>query len=278
MNRRKIEFILKKDKENTEKKIKKFDKYLLDAPFFINISKFFHAFLLFLFDIIKKIFKKDKESLHLFGIYGYFGLPGQGKTMSLSYKLLKLRQKYGDKIIIMTNYNFKYQDFAFTDWHQLLERYDKPVIVGWDEVQNDFNSREFKTFPIELLTFLTQNRKGNGVQIHYTAQRWDRVDKVFRELTNICYQTRTAFNRFTTSRGYSWMDYECILTATGWKQRARIHGYHTFRFVQTDFLRDCYNSFQMLDSAKDKFKDNTETIQEQNKRYINNKIEQKSLF
>ena len=46
----------------------------------------------------------------------------------------------------------------------LLKEYDKPVVFAWDEVQNEFNSRDFKNFPVELLTLLTQNRKGHGKQ------------------------------------------------------------------------------------------------------------------
>ena len=36
--------------------------------------------------------RKNKE-VHLYGIYGYFGLPGYGKTMAMSWELLELRKK-----------------------------------------------------------------------------------------------------------------------------------------------------------------------------------------
>ena len=97
--------------------------------------------------IIKRIIDKKNMGIHLYGIYGFFGLPGRGKTMAMSYQLQKLRKQYGDNIYIMTNYNYLDQDFEFTSWKDLLKEYDKPLVVAWDEVQNEFNSRDFKSFP-----------------------------------------------------------------------------------------------------------------------------------
>ena len=115
---------------------------------------------------LKDAFKNRKnKEVHLYGIYGYFGLPGYGKTMAMSWELLELRKKYQDKIYIFTNYGFKEEDKPFDNWRMLLETYDKPAIFAWDEVQNEFNSRDFKNFPVELLTLLTQNRKGHGKRV-----------------------------------------------------------------------------------------------------------------
>ena len=168
----------------------------LSQPFYVRIF-------LALKYLLQSIFHpKRDEKLHLYGIYGFLGLPGHGKTVALTYILNEYRKKYGDDILICTNYFFEGQDFAFDNWQQLLAQYDKPLIVAWDEVQNEFNSRNFKNFPTALLTLLTQNRKGNGIQILYTAQRFDRVDKVFRELTNYFFDCKTLFGRLTNCKGY----------------------------------------------------------------------------
>ena len=135
--------------------------------------------------VFKKFKDKKEMGVHLYGIYGFFGLPGKGKTMAMSKMLMDMREQYGDSIYIMTNYAYNDQDFEFTSWKDLLKEYDKPLVVAWDEVQNEFNSRDFKSFPISLLTLLTQVRKKNGIQILYTAQRWHFVDKNFRSLSNI---------------------------------------------------------------------------------------------
>lgn len=203
--------------------------------------------------LFKAIFKPDKEKkLHLYGIYGFLGLPGQGKTMALTYVLNEYRKKYGDDIYICTNYFFEGQDFAFEHWEQLLQQYDKPLVVAWDEVQNEFNSRNFKNFPTALLTLLTQNRKGNGIQILYTAQRFDRVDKVFRELTNYFFDCRTIFKRFTKCKAYDDETYLMLHQEVDINKKMKIHKSFSIKFVQTDELRNMYDSYKMLDSAKSK--------------------------
>lgn len=215
---------------------------ILILPFFI------------LNDILKKIYDKYKkqENIKLFGIYGYFGLWGQGKTVGMTKTLYDLRRKYKDKIYIFTNYGFKLEDKPFTNWEMLLEEYDKPAIFAWDEVQNEFNSRDFKNFPTELLTILTQNRKGHGKRIYYTAQRWNRVDKVFRELTHICYECKTHFGRLTFLKGYFWEDYEEYISNSQVKFKMKVKPNRFKAFVQTDKIRSMYDSYQMLQTAKTK--------------------------
>ncbi|WZL74071.1 hypothetical protein QBE52_04855 [Clostridiaceae bacterium 35-E11] len=215
-----------------------------------------------LIDIRRAIKNKKNKKIHLYGIYGYLGLPGYGKTMAMSYELQKLREKYGDRIYIFTNYFWRDQDAPFDNWRMLLETYDKPTIFAWDEVQNEFNSRDFKKFPTELLTLLTQNRKGHGKRILYTAQRWNRIDKVFRELTMHVAECKTRFGRLTSLKFYDWEDYEMLLSTPDVNRRMKIRPKTRKLFVQTDELRDSYDSYQMLESAKSKdYIDRTERIQ-----------------
>lgn len=202
--------------------------------------------------LVKKIIDKKNMGIHLYGIYGYFGLPGKGKTMAMSHKLNKLREQYGDDIYIMTNYFYKDQDFEFNSWKDLLKEYDKPLVVAWDEVQNEFNSRDFKSFPISLLTLLTQVRKKNGIQILYTAQRWHFVDKNFRSLSFGCYECGTILGNLSYTRLYDPVDYDNLCSQSDYDKRRRIHPKFTESFLQTKELRECYNSYQMLESAKTK--------------------------
>lgn len=202
--------------------------------------------------IYRKIQDKKNMGIHLYGIYGYFGLPGRGKTMAMSYELKKLRKQYGDKIYIMTNYFYKDQDFEFTSWKDLLKEYDKPLVVAWDEVQNEFNSRDFKSFPISLLTLLTQVRKKNGIQILYTAQRWHFVDKNFRSLSFGCYECGTILGSLSFARLYDPVDYDNLCSTSEYNKRMKIHPKYTISFLQTKDIRNCYDSYRMLESAKSK--------------------------
>lgn len=216
------------------------------------LLQFIYWKLIDLYRSINNKIKKIEKKPHLYGIYGYFGLPGKGKTMALTYELERLRKKHGDKIYIMTNYFYEGQDIEFKSWEQLLKTYDKPLVVAWDEVQNEFTSRNFKNFPIELLTLLTQNRKGNGVRIMYTAQRYNRVDKVFRELTHYAIMCNTILGRLTRMRYYHWEDYEQLNTTSNVDMKVKIRQTKTISFVQTDKIRELYNSYKMLESAKSK--------------------------
>lgn len=200
--------------------------------------------------LYKSVKDKKEKGIHLYGIYGFFGLPGKGKTMGMCNELRRLRKLYGDNIYIMTNFCYNDEDFPFTTWHDLLKPYDKPLVVAWDEVQNEFNSRDFKTFPISLLTLLTQVRKKNGIQILYTAQRWHFVDKNFRSLSFGCYECSTVCGCLTITRMYDPVDYDNLCSNSDYDKRRRIHPIKTDSFLQTDELRNCYDSYRMLETAK----------------------------
>ena len=202
--------------------------------------------------IYKRIQDLKHQGVHLYGIYGYFGLPGKGKTMGMCHELKRLREKFGDQIYIMTNFCYNDEDFQFTSWKDLLKEYDKPLVCAWDEVQNEFNSRDFKSFPIALLTLLTQVRKKNGIQILYTAQRWHFVDKNFRSLSFGCYECNTVAGVFTITRMYDPVDYDNLCSQSDYDKRRRIHPIKTESFLQTEDLRNCYDSYKMLETAKSK--------------------------
>ena len=202
--------------------------------------------------IFRSICDKKDAGIRLYGIYGFFGLPGKGKTIAMCKELQRLRKKYGKNIYIMTNFCYNDEDFKFTSWKDLLKTYDKPLLVAWDEVQNEFNSRDFKDFPISLLTILTQVRKNNGIQILYTAQRWHFVDKNFRSLSFGCYECNTLLGCYTITKLYDPVDYDNLCNVSDYDKRRKIKPLHISNFIQTDDLRNSYDSFQMLDTAKNK--------------------------
>ena len=213
-------------------------------PFLLSVARWWAV------DIFRLLTHPRK--VHLYGIWLYCGLYGQGKTMALTEYLTRMRKKYGDKIYISTNYGFKDEDFPLTDWHDLLTTYDKPIIFGYDEIQNEFNSRDYKNFPYELVKMLTQNRKGNGKQIVGTAQRFGRVDKTIRELcTHVVECKKAYFGRVTKTKKYDVEDYEQMLNEIDVMKKRKVPC-SRYKFIQTDALRNAYDSFQMLETAKTK--------------------------
>lgn len=213
-------------------------------PFLIKVGRWLVVDLYRFFTTPRKV--------HLYGIWLYCGLYGQGKTMALTEYLSRMREKYGDKIYISTNYGFKGEDFPLNSWRDLLTTYDKPIIFGYDEIQNEFNSRDYKNFPYELVKLLTQNRKGNGKQIVGTAQRFGRVDKTIRELCTHVVECRKAwFGRVTKTKKYDVEDYEQMLNEIDVMKKRKVPCIR-YSFIQTDDLRNAYDSFQMLETAKTK--------------------------
>lgn len=195
--------------------------------------------------------KKYGKKLHIYGIIGIVGLYGGGKTIALSEYLTRMKNKYGDKILIATNYCFLGEDFSINSWKDLLKEYDKPIIFGYDELQNEFNSREYKDFPTELMTLLTQNRKGNGKQIIYTTQDYTTVDKNFRRLTQKVWACKTRLGRYTSVRMYDRENFEQLDHEVNVNRKMKIRN-RRYSFIQTDNLRNSYDSFKMLESAKKK--------------------------
>ena len=218
--------------------------FLIQLPYLLRVWRWLAV------DMYKRI--KNPPKPHLYGIWLFCGLYGYGKTMALTEYLTRQREKYGDKIYICTNYGYKQEDFPLSHWRDMLKEYDKPVIFAYDEIQNDFNSRDYKNFPYQLVTMLTQNRKGNGKQIVGTAQRFGRVDKSIRELcTHVIDCKRAWFGRVTKTRSYDVEDYEQYLNEIDVIKKRKIP-YKKYKFIQTDELRNSYDSFKMLESAKQK--------------------------
>lgn len=222
--------------------------FILTLPvirFFVMIIR---VLFLILIDGFRKF--KNRKNTHLYGIWCFVGLPGYGKTMSLVNYLDNQRRKYGDGIIIITNFFYAGEDHHLQNWEMLLKEYDRPVIFAWDELQNEFNTREYKRFPTQLVRELTQNRKGNGKQVVYTTQTFTAVDKNFRNLTTKVVDCRTFFGRLTVCHHYKTELFEIRKESKSLNNKVRIRPNKRERFVQTDFLRSRYNSFQRLDYLK----------------------------
>jgi hypothetical protein len=200
-------------------------------------------------DIFRAIKNRGKK-IHLYGIWCFVGLPGAGKTMSLVRYLDQQRRKYGNKVIIFTNFRYAGEDGAITGWQMLKQEYDRPVIFAWDELQNEFNSRKYRDFPIPLIHELTQNRKGNGKQIVFTTQEYTAVDKTFRNLTTQVVDCRTYLGRMTSCRYFDTKFFEAMQAAAAIERKIKIRPKRVERYIQTDDLRKRYDSFQRLDYLK----------------------------
>lgn len=193
-----------------------------------------------LIDLYRAI--KYPKKPHLFGIYCVCGMYGQGKTVTMSKIALDYRKKYGNDVLISTNFGLGIQDFPFVDIKQLTETYNKPIIFLFDEVQNEFPAQE-KVFPKPVRQALTLNRKGNGKRLYWASQDHELVHKTFRRLTIEFGQVRTIMGRYTRIKWYLPFDYQLLFEENDVKKKMKIRPIRKQKFVQTDYIRSLYNSF-----------------------------------
>lgn len=159
------------------------------------------------------------------GIYQFCGYFGHGKTLSATRQALLIynrMKRYGKKVRIISNYELKGVNYIpLTSFDQIVEigkmaaelddkgnrkdEYEGTVILI-DEIEFLLNNRKFSSFPLALLSTVTQQRKGHIV-IYTTLQRWHMCDKAFRDLALWCVDC-TKYWRFQRLRFYDGWDYE----------------------------------------------------------------------
>jgi hypothetical protein len=188
---------------------------------------------------------------HPYGLYFFTGLPGAGKTIFMTKKLLEYRQKYGSAILIGTNYGFALQDFEVKGYEDILKIYDKPCIIGYDEIQNDFDSRNWANIDYAFSERITQSRKMEGLMILGTAQKFGFVDRRLRQLTHAVYKCHTFFERLTLAKIFEPEVKEKIENGQ-YTENSSVRNKGIKMFVQTDEIRELYNSYQILQNVKER--------------------------
>lgn len=138
-------------------------------------------------------FKNKKDPFDdFYGMLGFAGYYGQGKSMAMSHTILrfqKLAQKHKKDLKIYTNYHFNGQNGQLTSLND-IERIcdekrknddDSYVIFAIDELQNCLNSRNWnETKKLEsLLPIFTMTRKLR-VMFLYTTPVSSMSDKTIR--------------------------------------------------------------------------------------------------
>lgn len=191
---------------------------------------------------------------HPYGLHFFVGLPGKGKTMFMSYQLQEFRKKYGNDIYIATNYGFKGEDFQVNGYEDIIKNYDKPIIIGYDEIQNDFDARQWANLDRGISEKITQSRKLNGMMILATAQKFGFVDRRLRELTHVVYQCNTLLNRLTFAILYEPQTVS-KLEEGKYEEHNKIRTKGFKYFVQSDKLRNTYNSYQILQNLQKRLKE-----------------------
>jgi hypothetical protein len=206
--------------------------------------KLFHFIYLYISDSLKR-----KQKLP-FGILVFVGLPGSGKTLSVVEYLSRVRDLYPGCGII-TNFGYKDENAPLASWGDLF-KYKHPagIIFAIDELQLTWESRKWGDFPTEIIHLLTQNRK-RAVQFVCTAQSFERIDKVFRELTNYIIECRMLGGRWVWQRAFESADFKRGVDGE-YKARSRAWRYN---FIATERHFASYDTMQILNRLEKEYYD-----------------------
>jgi ATP-dependent Clp protease ATP-binding subunit ClpX len=213
-------------------------------------------------DTVKNV-KLARSGIKKFDDYGltlFEGCQGAGKSISMIKQLNDYRNEYGNELFIATNCDFKFQDMQLEKFEDILLAVQRSkelgcvgCVIGWDEIQNDFDNQT-RTYPIAILRTITQQRK-QGIKILATSQVFTRVAKVIREQTFEVVHCKTFLNRWTFQKYYDAIDYEYYIANIEKNEKAeKLHPKMRYNFVQDDEIRSLYDSYAVIKSLE-KFKD-----------------------
>ena len=187
-----------------------------------------------------------------YGLTCFVGRQGGGKTISMVEYLDKMKDMYPDAIIV-TNFNYTRQDMPFTSWRQFTEVRNglDGVIFAIDELQNEYNSNNWKDFPEDLLSVVTMQRK-NRIKIVATSQVFTRVVKQLREQCYEVVECKTFFGRWTKQKCYDADDYNYIIDNPTPERRFKTRKKWKYSFVQNNHIRNLFDSYSVVESIRQK--------------------------
>lgn len=202
---------------------------------------------------INEMKKLGQKPFKKFGLTLFTGRQGAGKTMSLVYEAEKLREEFPN-LYIASNFGYIHQNEALTSLaditNAVLRARDLEcvgVLILWDEIQNDFDA--YSKVSKDVLRVITQQRK-QGIKILATSQVFNRVSKALREQTYEVAICNTILQRYTRTRYYDADEYAQQIERS--EERRKLHRLRTVSFVQSDELRELYDSYAVIKSLSEK--------------------------
>lgn len=183
------------------------------------------------------------------GIYCYVALPGEGKTLSMVAHMERARKELGnDDLFIATNFYYKHQDMAIMHWVDMIKaskfaiQHGKHCIIAVDEIHTTFDASDWKSFPPEMLSLLSFNRK-YGMQFICSSQIYDRIPKKVRDISNytvLCKNT-LGLDRHFKNYYFNTLDYESKFSG----KRVRSDFIRTY--IADDYLYSLYDTLAQVD-------------------------------
>lgn len=186
-------------------------------------------------------FDRDPDMFREYGVHLICGEQGSGKTVALTYMLMRYQKMY-PLMRIKTNYAYTYQHDAIHGWEDLVasENGIYGEIDVLDEIQNWFNSNQSKNFPPEMLGEISQQRKQKKC-VFGTSQVFSRVAKPIREQVTFLYKPFTLFGCLTVVRVYK----PKMSSNDGQLDDEKLR--RVFFFVHSDALRNAFDTYHKIE-------------------------------
>lgn len=193
-------------------------------------------------------------------IEGYIGVPGAGKTLSMTVRAHKTRRHYDE---VVSNYSLNAHRFRgttlarFQTAEELLAICERALgsstsrgdgkrrLLLIDEVHLIFDARMWSKVPAEFLRVLAQPRKAS-LDLLYTAQHESQVEKRLRVVTNylwLCKSWGKDFNFLSDTPFVFWAT--CFESFEFRHPRAKDYGRRMYRFHKRH--GELYDTMEVLD-------------------------------
>lgn len=198
---------------------------------------------------IDDFFNTDPDFFKYQGLIIYTGRQGQGKTISMVRDMMLMQEEY-PLCKCITNLGYVKEDCVLADWKQLIDYKNGiyGVIVGLDEIQNWFSSKQSKDFPPEMFEVVTQNRKNRRV-ILATTQNFYQPAKDIRSQCSEVRKCATFFGVFTVVHAVRPV-LDCNGEVKDWKH------IRFYCFVHSKEIRESYDTYKVIESLmKEGFKE-----------------------
>lgn len=208
---------------------------------------------------VDDMFDQDPDFFRYQGLVIYTGRQGMGKTVTMVRDMMLMQEEY-PRCKCITNVDYKYQDDELRHWEQLISYKNGiyGVIVGLDEIQNWFSSKQSKDFPPQMFEVVTQNRKNRRL-ILATTQNYYQPAKDIRAQCTEVRKCMTFFGVWTLVHAV-----RPELDSTG--DVKEWHHVKWYSFAHTKEIREAYDTYKVIESLmKSGFKEQNTIVVESGK-------------
>lgn len=247
------------------------------------VHNFIIKFILVIPIFIQDLIRLDRTVFRGFGFWCYSGLGGSGKTISIVNRLMNIKKKYSN-VLILSNFYLQFADGKIDSWRDLLETtnyntyyitekeynnrtkwgqknvfmclddnntivYKKTVndgvIFAFDEIHLTFESTRWQDAPTNLLDYISQQRKYHKF-ILGSSQVFTRIDKKLREQTNFVVECKSLFmGRLVINSFYKTVEYIANGEKMDKGQRKRKCAKREC-YIAYDHIREMYDTEEIM--------------------------------